>query len=222
MIDDLVTRGIGGEPYRMFTSRAEYRLMLREDNADRRLSPIGERLGLLDASPRCCGCAARLRRVAAELATMRAIVVADTPSQSADARGGWIGSAMTQSVRAIEMLKRPELSYRRRDSMMAGLERCSTSTRPRELEIEVKYDGYVKRQTEAIERFRRLEEAPIPEWVDFGAVPGLSTEVRERLSKLRPQSLGSGGPDAGNNPGGGVAAGGAYQSRDAAEVPIAV
>ena len=96
---------------------------------------------------------------------------------------------MTQSVRAIELLKRPELSYGT-VLKMTGLEAALDFDQAAELEIEVKYDGYVKRQTESIERFRRLEDAPIPEWVDFGAVTGLSTEVRERLSNLRPRSLG--------------------------------
>ena len=187
MIDDLVTRGIGGEPYRMFTSRAEYRLVLREDNADRRLSAIGERLGLLDDAAM-----SRMRTktdaVAAELARMRSVVVADTPAnQKILAEAG--SSPMTQSVRAIELMKRPELSYATVLKMM-GLEAALDFDQAAELEIEVKYDGYVKRQSEAIERFRRLEDAPIPEWVDFGAVSGLSTEVKERLSNLRPLSLG--------------------------------
>jgi len=187
MIDDLVTRGIGGEPYRMFTSRAEYRLVLREDNADRRLSAIGERLGLLD-DPAMLRMRTKTEAVSAELARVRSIVVADTTAnQEILAAAG--SSPMTQSVRAIELLKRPELSYATVIKMM-GLEPALDFDQAAELEIEVKYDGYVKRQSEAIERFRRLEDAPIPEWVDFGAVTGLSTEVKERLSNLRPRSLG--------------------------------
>jgi tRNA uridine 5-carboxymethylaminomethyl modification enzyme len=187
MIDDLVTRGIGGEPYRMFTSRAEYRLLLREDNADRRLSPIGERLGIL-ADEAMLRMRSKTAAVASELIRLRSTVVADTPfNQEALAAVG--SSPMTQSVRAIELLKRPELSYATVVTM-AGLDGGLDFDQAAELEIEIKYDGYVKRQTEAIERFRRLEDAPIPEWVDFGAVTGLSNEAKERLSTLRPQSLG--------------------------------
>ncbi len=187
MIDDLVTRGIGGEPYRMFTSRAEYRLVLREDNADRRLSAIGERLGLLDDAA-MLRMRTKTEAVAAELARIRSVVVSDTPpNQTVLSAVG--SSPMTQSVRAIELLKRPELSYATVVKMM-GLEPALDFDQAAELEIEVKYDGYVKRQSEAIERFRRLEDAPIPEWVNFGAVTGLSTEVKERLSNLRPRSLG--------------------------------
>jgi tRNA uridine 5-carboxymethylaminomethyl modification enzyme len=171
MIDDLVTRGIGGEPYRMFTSRAEYRLVLREDNADRRLAATGERLGLVtdDAMLRM---RIKTEAVSTELARMKSVVVADTPAnQQMLASAG--SSAMTQSLRAIELLKRPELSYAT-VLEMTGLEAALSSDEAAELEIEVKYEGYVRRQTESIERFRRLEEAPIPDWVDFATVTGLS------------------------------------------------
>ncbi len=187
MIDDLVTRGIGGEPYRMFTSRAEYRLVLREDNADRRLSAIGERLGLLDHAV-MMRIRSKTDAVAAEIARMREVVVANSPAnQTTLSEMG--SSPMTQSVRAIELLKRPELDYAT-VLKMAGLGAGLDFDQAAELEIDLKYDGYVKRQTETIERFRRLEDAPIPEWVDFSAVNGLSTEVKERLANLRPRSLG--------------------------------
>ena len=126
--------------------------------------------------------------VTAELARMKLAVVADSPANQ-EILAQLDSSPITQSVRAIELLKRPELSYAS-VLKMTGLEATLDFDEAAELEIEVKYDGYVKRQTEAIERFRRLEDAPIPDWVDFDAVTGLSTEVRERLANLRPSSLG--------------------------------
>ena len=187
MIDDLVTRGIGGEPYRMFTSRAEYRLLLREDNADRRLSPIGGRLGLLDSDA-----AARVQRkaaaVEAEILRLKA-----TLAPSDDALNRWLvasGSApIKEPVRAFELLRRPEISYSEL-IRMTGIESRLNFDEAAELETEVKYEGYVRRQNEAVDRFKRLEDAAIPEWVDYRTLAGLSTEVRERLSAVRPRSLG--------------------------------
>jgi tRNA uridine 5-carboxymethylaminomethyl modification enzyme len=187
MLDDLVTRGIGGEPYRMFTSRAEYRLVLREDNADRRLSPLGERLGLLDghAGARVRGKSADVSR---ETSRLRATIV--PCSAEINAALAELGSApLTQPTRAIELLRRPEIPYAAL-AKIANLAPALDFDAAAELEIDVKYEGYVRRQTEAIERFRRLEDAAIPDWVDFDAVLGLSTEVRERLSAVRPCSLG--------------------------------
>src|SRR5580698_3070280 len=154
MIDDLVTRGIGGEPYRMFTSRAEYRLLLREDNADRRLSPIGERLGLVGSEA-----ASRIRqrgeRVADETLRLRTTIV-----HSNDAVNRLLGecdsSPLREATRAFDLMRRPELSYA--DVIrIAGLDPALDFDQAAELETEVKYEGYVKRQTEAIERSKRLE-----------------------------------------------------------------
>ncbi len=187
MIDDLVTRGIGGEPYRMFTSRAEYRLLLREDNADRRLSPVGERLGLVGNEA-----ANRIRergdRVAAETARLRATsVAAGEETNRLLAECG--SSPLREAARALDLMRRPELSYA--DVVrLARLEPALDFDQAAELETEVKYAGYVRRQTEAIERSKRLEDAAIPEWVDFNAIEGLSTEACERLSNVRPRSLG--------------------------------
>ena len=187
MIDDLVTRGIGGEPYRMFTSRAEYRLLLREDNADRRLSPIGERLGLLDAS---AGARVRAKTgaVRREIDRLKAALIpASDEVNAALAASG--STPIAQPVRAIELLKRPEIGY---DTVlkMGVVNPGLNLDEAAELETEIKYEGYVRRQAEAVERFSRLEDTTIPDWVDFKGVMGLSTEVSERLSAVRPRSLG--------------------------------
>ncbi len=120
---------------------------------------------------------------------------------------------IAHAARAIELLKRPEISYATRCWDARAYGQRSTLDEAAELEIDVKYDGYVKRQAELIERFKRLEDAAIPEWVDFGAVTGLSTEVRERLSSGRPRSLGQAARMPGSDAGGDLASGGSYQGR---------
>jgi tRNA uridine 5-carboxymethylaminomethyl modification enzyme len=187
MLDDLVTRGIGGEPYRMFTSRAEYRLILREDNADARLSPIAEKLGLLDSSA-AARTHAKVESIAGERDRLLATLVAasnETNRTLAD-----LGAApIRETVRALELLRRPELGYM--DVLkLSRLDPILDIDSAAGLETDIKYEGYVKRQTAAIDRFARLEEARIPDSLDYSAVGGLSTEVRERLTRIRPRSLG--------------------------------
>ncbi|HZZ08955.1 MAG TPA: tRNA uridine-5-carboxymethylaminomethyl(34) synthesis enzyme MnmG [Candidatus Binataceae bacterium] len=187
MIDDLVTRGIGGEPYRMFTSRAEYRLLLREDNADCRLTPIGERLGLFGkaAGQRLRDKSERVKREVTRLG--EALVPA---SEMVNAMLADCGSTpIAHPARAFELLKRPEVSYAA-VLMMAGLTHGLDADEGAQLEIDLKYEGYVRRQAEMVDRFKRLEDATIPQWLDYAAVSGLSTEVRERLLSVRPRSLG--------------------------------
>jgi tRNA uridine 5-carboxymethylaminomethyl modification enzyme len=187
MIDDLVTRGIGGEPYRMFTSRAEYRLALREDNADRRLSPIGERLGLLGANA-----GARVRAkddaISNAIAALKTAVIPATDEVNELLRGSGT-TPISEPARAFELLRRPELSYAT-VLTLTGLPLSLDLDAAAELETEVKYEGYVRRQAEAIDRFKRLEDHLIPASIDFAEVGGLSTEVRERLTRVRPSSLG--------------------------------
>jgi tRNA uridine 5-carboxymethylaminomethyl modification enzyme len=187
MIDDLVTRGIGGEPYRMFTSRAEYRLALREDNADRRLSAIGHRLGLLEAGA-ASQVQAKTGAIEAEIARLKRTLVLPEAEVNTSLRN--LGTtAIVEPTRAFDLLRRPELSYEV-VAQLAGLNAILVTDAAAELETELKYAGYVQRQAEAIERFRRLEQSLIPESLDFAEVTGLSTEVRERLTQVRPRSLG--------------------------------
>ncbi len=188
MIDDLVTRGIGGEPYRMFTSRAEYRLLLREDNADRRLSPIGERIGLLGAAD-ASRTRARYGRIEAEAARLReAVVAADERVNSVLIEAA--SSPLSHGVKAWELLRRPELPYATVIEALGGNSSGLGEDEAAELEIDAKYQGYVRQQVEMVERSKRLENALIPEKLDYWKISGLSTEVRERLSAIRPRSLG--------------------------------
>jgi tRNA uridine 5-carboxymethylaminomethyl modification enzyme len=187
MIDDLVTRGIGGEPYRMFTSRAEYRLLLREDNADQRLSSLGERLGLLGAE---AGAAVRAKTagVDAELERLKAARV--PPSGELNNFLAGLGSTpISTTVRAIELLRRPEVPYQEL-LQVTCLAPMLNVDQAAELETKIKYEGYVRRQTDAVERSKRLEDTTIPTWLDFQTLTGLSTEARERLSRVRPRTLG--------------------------------
>ena len=187
LIDDLVTRGIGGEPYRMFTSRAEYRLLLREDNADRRLSPIGAKLGLLGAEA-IARVNDKTEKVAGEWERLRAALVPFSDEVNRRLIE-WGSTPISQAVRAIELLKRPEVQYAGLIEI-AGLDPVLDFDQAAEFEIEVKYEGYVRRQADAIERSRRLEDALIPDGMDYATVKGLSTEARERLANVRPRSLG--------------------------------
>jgi len=187
MIDDLVTRGIGGEPYRMFTSRAEYRLLLREDNADRRLSSLGERLGLLGAE---AGARVRSKTAAVEAEIERLKAARVPPSNELNDFLACRASApISTAVRAFDLLRRPEVLYQELLEI-AGLSRMLDVDQAAELETEVKYEGYVRRQTDAVERSKRLEDTAIPPWLDFQTVTGLSTEACERLSRVRPTTLG--------------------------------
>ena len=159
LIDDLVTKGTT-EPYRMFTSRAEYRLLLRQDNADMRLSQLGFDLGLLPER-NYRKFAAKRDRVAAELKRLTA-------------------------TRADSILRRPEVSYRDLENRDASL----PDEVVQQVEIEIKYAGYIDRQEAEVEKFRTLEDKPIPDWLDYAAVPSLRTEARTKLNKIRPATLG--------------------------------
>jgi tRNA uridine 5-carboxymethylaminomethyl modification enzyme len=186
MADDLVTRGVV-EPYRMFTSRAEYRLLLREDNAAERLLQKGRDLGLIPdwlTESRH----ARQREHESMLHLLETVTV--KPGNEVNhfvlSRGG---SEIREAMTAAKLLKRPEISIHE----LVSLGILPADTDPdlmREIQIRVKYDGYIERQAREAERFRKMERVKIPEDLDFSAVQGLSRELREKLSSVRPRSLG--------------------------------
>ncbi len=187
MVDDLVTRGTL-EPYRMFTSRAEYRLLLREDNADLRLAEHGYRLGLV-SKQRYEAIEGRRRQVDKEIRRFALCRVPPSPAVNAVLveRGA---SPIAEASPLLHLLRRPELSYADMARLLPEGEIPADPLVARQVEVSVKYEGYISRMLEDLVRFRHAEERLIPDNLDYGLVPGLSTEIRERLSAVRPGSLG--------------------------------
>lgn len=174
LIDDLVTKGTV-EPYRMFTSRAEYRLLLRQDNADLRLSEIGREVGLLSGR--------RWQRVAAKRAA-----IDDEISRLSHTHHG--------SDSLAKLLRRPEMTYANLPSRNDFL----PSEVIEQVEIAVKFDGYVQRQEAEIERFRNMEDKQIPDWLDFEALRNIKPEARQKMAKIRPTTLGQASRISGVSP----------------------
>jgi tRNA uridine 5-carboxymethylaminomethyl modification enzyme len=192
LIDDLVTRGTR-EPYRMFTSRAEHRLLLREDNADLRLTPTGRELGLVD-DERWAFFEAKRAGTELELGRFRG-----TRIKSADMPAEWqarvLGESATRdAVSAFDLLRRPEVSYDHIveliGPMAAVADQRLTAQIRAQLEVAAKYSGYIERQEEEIARHRRNEETRLPPDLDYARVAGLSNEVRQKLSQVKPVTVG--------------------------------
>jgi len=186
LIDDLVTKGTD-EPYRMFPSRAEYRLLLREDNADLRLMPIGYRLGLIpEEQYRRFLAKKRLIEETLKRLSERRL----RPTQGINDRLKAMGTAPLKTpVSLKELLRRPEVKLQDLATFDPELEGLPPEV-VEEVTFQVKYEGYIQRQQEQVEKFRRLEEVRIPEDFDYQGIPGLSNEVREKLSRIRPRTLG--------------------------------
>ena len=172
LIDDLVTKGTE-EPYRMMTSRSEYRLVQRQDNADERLTPLGHELGLVSDE--------QYRRVTEKYEMVRREI------------------ARLEHTKVYELLKRPENTYDSLAPLDPARPPLPQSVR-REVEISVKYAGYIRRQEREIEEFRRMESRRIPPEIDYDAVPGLRTEARQKLGRIRPENFGRAGRISGVSP----------------------
>lgn len=186
LVDDLVTRGVDGEPYRMFTSRAEYRLMLREDNADRRLADAAIATGLL-SEERVAAVRQKASRITDGLAALKATTV--KPDGSTQARLAELGeSPLPGPGSAYDLLRRPGMTYARL-RILADVPVYAREVE-RQIEIEAAYDGYVQRQLDEVAKMSGLEAARIPVDLDYGQVEGLSAEATEKLRRIEPRTVG--------------------------------
>ena len=187
LVDDLVTHGTD-EPYRMFTSRAEYRLQLREDNADLRLTPVGRDLGLVDDARFA---AFERKRAAIEAEEARLAAAWASPENALGrALAATLDVAVSREVSARDLLRRPEVDYAalmRVPALGPGVDDPAVAE---QVEIGVKYAGYLDRQRDEIERARRNEGTAIPDGFDYAGVRGLSAEVAQKLARVRPQTIG--------------------------------
>jgi len=186
MIDDLVTLGTR-EPYRMFTSRAEYRLLLREDNADLRLRDKGHAVGLVPDNDFGRFLLKR-EQIAAELERVRSRRLQMDPAEQTFLSAHSLAD-IQKGTTFEQLLRRPEISY----AELAEFDDVSRETSPEvreQVEIQVKYRGYIERQLEQVEQSRKLESMQLPEALDYFSINGLTTEVREKLARNRPDTLG--------------------------------
>ena len=196
LIDDLVTKGTN-EPYRMMTSRSEYRLLLRQDNADERLAAIGHRIGLV-SDERLAAVEAKYAAVEREIRRLE-----HTGIPSSDALNALLTAHGTAEVHdgatLLSLLRRPQLSY---DDLRAFDPGCADfpAALAESVEIAVKYEGYIKRQKAEVAEFARLERKELPEAVDYTAIDGLRLEAREKLDAIRPRSLGQASRISGVSP----------------------
>jgi len=186
LIDDLVTKGTD-EPYRMFTSRVEYRLILREDNADLRLTTKGYQVRLV-GEEKFKMVERKKRLVQKEIDRLGSAKI--VPGERINRKIKELGSSpLRRPITGKDFLRRPEISYGTLGTLDAKTSLLEDSL-AEQVEIEVKYQGYIRRQESEVQRFKRMEEMRIPERINFSKIPGLSREIREKLGKIRPISLG--------------------------------
>ncbi|MGI9214922.1 MAG: FAD-dependent oxidoreductase, partial [Gammaproteobacteria bacterium] len=187
LIDDLITKGTN-EPYRMLTSRAEYRLQLREDNADHRLAEIAHKLNLIDAL-KLDKFLSKKTLIAQEISRLKQIVIT-TKSEDALIFEKIYGKKLEHDLKAIDLLKRPEVNYEMLNNLPSVNSTLAEPNLMKILEIMVKYEGYLLKQQLEIEKFNRYEDLVIPNSFNYTNISGLSNEVLEKFKKVRPTTLG--------------------------------
>jgi tRNA uridine 5-carboxymethylaminomethyl modification enzyme len=197
MIDDLITRGTQ-EPYRMFTSRAEYRLMLREDNADVRLSEKAFELGLIDET-RWKATSEKQSAIELELQRLKSSWVQPTSSH-AEKISEQLKKPLTREYSQLDLLKRPELDYETMESLIDGFGEGISVEVKEQAEIQAKYSGYIDRQKGEIERNKKQQNVALPDDIDYSQIAGLSAELIQKLQQTRPQTIGQAGRISGMTP----------------------
>ncbi len=187
LVDDLVTHGTT-EPYRMFTSRAEYRLQLREDNADARLTPIGRELGLVDEG-RWTAYARKAEAIERERARLQAVWATPGGTLARELEAA-TGVGLSRECTALDLMKRPELGYAAIAALPSLAPGVGDAAVAEQVEIGVKYAGYLERQHDEIARSRRNEDTRLPDDFDYAGIPGLSAELQAKLASVRPETIG--------------------------------
>jgi tRNA uridine 5-carboxymethylaminomethyl modification enzyme len=187
LVDDLITRGVS-EPYRMFTSRAEYRLSLREDNADLRLTEIGRRLGLVD-DRRWDAFARKREAIAREQERLKSTWVNPKLLPQAEAERV-LGQAIEREYALQDLLRRPDVAYAALMTLPGAGPGVDDAQVAEQVEIQAKYHGYIERQREEVARSEHSENTRLPQDIDYGALRGLSVEVQQKLNRFRPETIG--------------------------------
>ncbi|AGT33871.1 tRNA uridine 5-carboxymethylaminomethyl modification protein [Geobacillus genomosp. 3] len=196
LIDDLVTKGTN-EPYRLLTSRAEYRLLLRHDNADLRLTELGYRIGLI-SKERYETFLAKKEAIEREKKRLQTVIIKPTPEVQAVIREAG-GSELKDGIRAADLLRRPEMTYEHIRKLAPADEDVAPEV-AEQVEIQVKYEGYIQKSLQEVERLKKMENKKIPEDIDYDAIQGLATEARQKLKRVRPLSIAQASRISGVNP----------------------
>ncbi|KYD21167.1 MULTISPECIES: tRNA uridine-5-carboxymethylaminomethyl(34) synthesis enzyme MnmG [Anoxybacillaceae] len=196
LIDDLVTKGTN-EPYRLLTSRAEYRLLLRHDNADLRLTELGYKIGLI-SEERYQKFLAKKEAIEREKKRLQTYIIKPTPEvQEVIRQAG--GSELKDGIRAADLLRRPEMTYEHIKQLAPAEEEISPEV-AEQVEIQIKYEGYIQKSLQQVERLKKMENKKIPEDIDYDAIHGLATEARQKLKQVRPLSIAQASRISGVNP----------------------
>ncbi|RLQ89662.1 tRNA uridine-5-carboxymethylaminomethyl(34) synthesis enzyme MnmG [Planomicrobium sp. Y74] len=196
LIDDLVTKGTS-EPYRLLTSRAEYRLLLRHDNADMRLTELGHKIGMIDDA-RYERFTLKKQLIEDEIARLRKVMIKPNEETQAAIRDAG-GSELKDGIRGADLLKRPEMTYDMISKLTESDIELSDEIKE-QVEIQVKYEGYIEKSLQQVDKLKKMENKKIPEDIDYHAISGIATEARGKLSEVRPLSIAQASRISGVNP----------------------